>query len=455
MYSTDGSSDGFETGVIYCDDNLERLRQMDAESVDLIYLDPPFFSNRHYEVIWGDEAEVRSFEDRWKGGINAYVDWMKHRMVEMREVLKPTGSIYLHCDWHASHYLKVMMDSVFGMNNFQNEIAWCYNVGGKSTKRWARKHDTILFYSKGSSWHFDGKAVGISRDTGDKSFGGKMGVDGEGRRYQDKLDRKSGKYYRYYLDEPKIPEDWWVINSIQSQSKERLGYPTQKPEALLERIIKASSRQGDVVLDPFCGCGTTIAVAQMMNRRWIGIDISLTAAELMKARVESVGAPPVKIKGDPKNKDDLRKLKPFEFQNYIIRRVVGKHSPRKTGDMGIDGFSYFERLPIQVKRSEKVGRPVVDAFVAAVQRHDADKGYIVALSFTSGAHEEVARLKNAKKKVEIELIEAEDIRTGKSPLVPPRAGRRILEYRREERPTVEVLDESEKKSPPEAPDEAA
>lgn len=205
-----------DTGVLYCDDNLHRLVQIPSESIDLIYLDPPFFSNRTYEVIWGDEAEVRSFEDRWEGGIQVYTDWMRERMIEAHRVLKPTGTLYLHCDWHASHYLKVMMDGIFGANNFQNEIAWCYNVGGKSRKRWARKHDTILFYSKGSSWYFDGKAAGIARETGDKSFGGKMGVDVEGRRYQDKLAKSSGKYYRYYLDDPKIPEDWWIINSLQS-----------------------------------------------------------------------------------------------------------------------------------------------------------------------------------------------------------------------------------------------
>ena len=135
--------------TLYCGDNLDILRKyIKDESIDLIYIDPPFFSNRHYEVVWGDEAEVRSFEDRWEGGINVYIEWMRPRIEELYRVLKPTGSFYLHCDWHASHYLKVMLDEVFELRNFQNEIVWSYRTGGISSKRWGRKHDVILFYSR-------------------------------------------------------------------------------------------------------------------------------------------------------------------------------------------------------------------------------------------------------------------------------------------------------------------
>src|SRR4051794_22373354 len=154
-------SGALETGVIYCGDNLTRMAALPAESVDLIYLDPPFFSNRIYEVIWGDEAEVRSFEDRWEGGIQVYVNWMRERMIEMHRVLKPTGSIYLHVDWHAAHYLKVMMDDIFGQNlsghdrGFQNEVIWYYRGAGVSPRRWARRHDSILWYSKGKEWTFN------------------------------------------------------------------------------------------------------------------------------------------------------------------------------------------------------------------------------------------------------------------------------------------------------------
>lgn len=183
------------------------------------------------------------------------------------------------------------MDAVFCSQGgtFLNEIVWCYNVGGKSKKHFARKHDTIFWYSKSKDYFFDGTRSGLKRETGTKSFGGKIGVDEHGRRYQDKLVKATGKYYRYYLDDPKIPEDWWVdINSIQSQSAERLGYPTQKPEALLERIIKCCSNEGDVVLDAYCGCGTTVAVAQKLNRKWLGIDITYQSISVVLARVEDL-----------------------------------------------------------------------------------------------------------------------------------------------------------------------
>jgi adenine specific DNA methylase Mod len=149
-------SDGLQTGVLYCDDNLERLSVLPSESVDLIYLDPPFFSNKIYEVIWGDEAEVRSFEDRWEGGIQLYINWMRGRLMEMHRVLKPTGSLYLHCDPNASHYLKVMMDGVFGMSNFQNEIVWERSSTRSSISRiYRRAHDVIFFYAKSNSRSFN------------------------------------------------------------------------------------------------------------------------------------------------------------------------------------------------------------------------------------------------------------------------------------------------------------
>ena len=145
----------FEPNTIYCGDCKEVLKKFPDECVDLIYMDPPFFSNKTYEVIWKDGYEVRAFEDRWKGGIEHYIGWMEERIRECHRVLKKTGSIYLHCDWHASHYLKVMMDRVFGVNNFQNEIIWFYKTGGVSKRRFSRKHDNILFYTKSSKYTFN------------------------------------------------------------------------------------------------------------------------------------------------------------------------------------------------------------------------------------------------------------------------------------------------------------
>lgn len=229
-----------ETSVLYCDDNLHRLAQFPSECIDLIYLDPPFFSNRTYEVIWGDEAEVRSFEDRWEGGIQVYVGWMRERMMEMYRILKPTGSIYLHCDHHASHYLKVMMDDVFGAKNFRNEIVWHYGSGGRSQRFYPRKHDTIFWYSKSSSkWTFNMDAVSVARDVCqecgqqlEKWNNLKKHVDEDGRIYR--TIKSGGKVYTYYDDEPTLPADVWLgLSHLHQKDPERLGYPTQKPETLL------------------------------------------------------------------------------------------------------------------------------------------------------------------------------------------------------------------------------
>jgi DNA modification methylase len=332
---------------------------------------------------------------------------MRERAIELHRVLKPTGCVYLHCDWHASHYLKCMMDSIFGSNprgndkGFQNEIVWCYEVGGRGKKRWARKHDSILFYSKGKDFCFDWPAVAEPRKDGTHM---KAAVDEDGRPYQEKTDAKSGKVYRYYMDEGTIPPDWWIgPQQLNREDAERLGYPTQKPEALLEKIIAASSEPGQIVLDPFCGCGTAVAVAHKLDRAWLGIDISPTALGIMQRRLEKIGAT-VDLEGLPVTEDDLRNLRPFEFQNWVINRINGSHSPKKSNDLGIDGYSFMEQLPVQVKQSG-AGRVTVDNFETAIERSGNKKGYIVAFSLTKNAREEVARVK-AEKGMEIELVKA-------------------------------------------------
>ena len=532
MYSTDG----LQTGVIYRDDNLNRLRSLPPECIDLIYLDPPFFSNRNYEVIWGDESEVRSFEDRWTGGIDHYIRWMRQRVMEMRRVLKPTGSIYLHCDAKASHYLKVMMDRVFGSNNFRNEIIWRRTASNNSAKRFGPIHQTILFYGKSSTAPFYNPKGPYTRAYVEKNFthvdgrgryrpvlltgpGRRQGESGQpwrgydptdaGRHWQpasylyrkyaqltgqdlaqwpllgrlDKLDEvglihwgdRQGNVpnYKFYLkDAPGVPlQDIWAfqpgtegcvygrsgegidedVKWLGSNDRERLGYPTQKPEGLLKRIIEASSQKGDVVLDPFCGCGTTVTAAERLGRRWIGIDISLTAVEIMRVRLAKAGAKNIRAFGIPENVDDLRELKPFEFENWVIRSVDGQRSPRQTGDMGIDGFSFLDQSPIQVKRQDSVGRGIVDNFETAIERYGAKKGHIVAFSFTSGAHDEVARAE-AERGLEIELVTVQDLLLGTSELVAPVLNRRVLDMPlpkappKEARPTAEELVESDQHS---------
>lgn len=388
-----------ETGVLYCDDNLRRLSQFPSECVDLIYLDPPFFSNRNYEVIWGDEAEVRSFTDRWDAGVDGYINWMHERLIEMHRVLKPTGSLYLHCDWHANHHLRVLLDHVFGANRFQNEFVWYYSGGGASKKRWARKHDTIFLYSKGTKWTFNADAV----RTDYKWKEGQRRADGSGR------DLKKGK----------LPDDVWEHHGIMPWAKERVGYPTQKPEALLERLLLASSSRGDIVLDPFCGCGTTVAVAQRLGRHWIGIDISSTAVPIMEERVRKLGALDVKVVGMPVGEDQLRAIGHNAFENWVIQRINGTHAPdRPPRGMGIDGYSFMEHHPVQVKQSDDIGRNVVDNFAAALRRAKRDKGFIIAFSFGKGARAEVARLKR-EDKLEVHLVKVSALLTATSELSQP------------------------------------
>ncbi|MDR0565795.1 MAG: site-specific DNA-methyltransferase, partial [Prevotellaceae bacterium] len=236
-------------------DSFEVLKSMDSDAVDLIYLDPPFFSNRSYEVIWGDEGEVRSFQDRWAGGIDHYIAWLKERVVEMHRVLKPTGSIFLHCDWHADAYIRVeILDKIFGRNNFRNEIIWCYTGPGSPYMRQLnRKHDIIFWYSKSDKhWRFNKEQILMAYKGGSPHSGGFVENDGT---------RLSPDDYT----KGKVPEDWWSDIAIAARfpkgSSNNIGYPTQKPFALLERIIKMASNEGDLVLDPFMGGGTTIAVA--------------------------------------------------------------------------------------------------------------------------------------------------------------------------------------------------
>lgn len=458
-----------DTGVLYCNDNVDRLAAMADESVHLVYLDPPFFSNRVYEVIWGDEAEVRSFEDRWDGGINHYVGWMRDRVLELHRVLTPTGSLYLHCDPHASHYLKVMLDQVFGFPMFRHEVVWQRSLAkGGQMGRLPANHDVILCYGKTLAVTWNEIRVPYDLADLDEKSAAKYSLrDSSGRRFQltsllhpeqgrrpnldyeimgirrtwrwsrDRMDAAiaagqvvqtaPGRVPRFkrYLDEQVgrlVGDVWTDINPINARARERLGYPTQKPEALLERIIAASSNPGDVVLDPFCGCGTSVAVAERLGRQWIGIDISPTAIEIMRRRLvrQTRGATAPTIVDAPATIAQLESLKPFEFQNWIVNALNGSHSPRRVHDMGIDGYSFFTKDPIQVKQSHRVGRNVVDNFETAMRRVGHDTGYIVAFSFTRGAYEEAARARQDEG-VQVKLVKVSEVlllvsRPGSAPL---------------------------------------
>jgi site-specific DNA-methyltransferase (adenine-specific) len=395
---------------LFYGDNLEVLRKYVAdESIDLCYIDPPFNSKRNYNQIYNnvgkdDKAQAQAFIDTWiwdsraeeglaqvlsnegnrftrqtikliagfrevldKGSLLAYLVSMTLRTVEIHRALKSTGSFYLHCDPTASHYLKILLDSIFVQRGgvFQNEIIWCYSIGGKSKTRFGEKHDVILFYtkSKRNKHTFNKKGASIFRKPNSHM---KTGLDENGREFQEKTDKKSGKVYRYYLDEGKIAEDYWLdIETLNREAKERLGYPTQKPESLLERIIGASSNEGDTVLDAYCGCGTTIAVAEKMGRNWIGIDITYQSISLILKRLEDsfgvdftkevvdretkiVKIPAqVALNGVPQdmesavalaNRQDDRLRK--EFEKWVIltysnnRAIINE---KKRADKGIDG----------------------------------------------------------------------------------------------------------------------
>jgi DNA modification methylase len=327
---------------------------------------------------------------------------MRERMVEIWRVLKPTGSMYLHCDWHAAHYLKAMLDEVCGAQHFQNEVIWHYRGGGVSPKRFGRRHDNIFFYTKGKTWIFnvDEIRTPYSQESLDRL------------KYTARSFRKTpageGKVYDNYEANPlgKHPDDVLDIQPTMPSSKERVGYPTQKPEKLLSVFIKASSNPGEIVLDPFAGCGTALTVAQKLKRQWVGIDISPTACDVMARQMARIGAD-IQIVGAPKTIDDLKRLKAGEFQNWVINRITGVQSNRMSGDMGIDGWTYLLHDPVQVKQSESVGRNVIDNFETAIARAKKKRGFVVAFSFTRGCYEEVARIKSEK--LEIHLVKVEDL----------------------------------------------
>jgi len=268
----------FQTNTIYCGDCKEIMTKFPDACVDLVYADPPFCTNQNFEVSKEDEYGTRGFEDRWEGGIQTYIPWMVARIEHIYRILKDSGLFYLHCGIHAGHYLKVACDKIFGYENFRNEIIWCYSGGGIPKKDFPNKHDTIFRYSKSKKYTYNPEYRPYTEGTVKR---GRTQV--------------KGKYYEEGLRKAGTPiTDWWTdIKCIHSPTdKERRGYPTQKSESLLERIIKSSSNANDIVLDPFSGCGTTIAVAHRFARRWVGIEISPIACNLMKDRMRGLDANP-------------------------------------------------------------------------------------------------------------------------------------------------------------------
>ncbi|MCY4010046.1 MAG: DNA methyltransferase [Anaerolineaceae bacterium] len=443
------SGDDASNTLFYGDSLNVLTEQLAAASVALIYLDPPFNSKRDYNMPLGGKAQASVFQDTWewsdeqeearqyiaardadlrgrldalqdfvrltlgeRSPLQAYLIYMAARLLACRRVLKETGSIYLHCDPTAGHYLKLLMDAVFGGGNFRNEIIWAYKSRPQAKRYFGRKHDTILLYAVSDQHIFNWEAV--ARPLTAESISKYRLVDEEDRKYRLQGRGITGSpirsakdvdpkweierpelVVRDYLDE-KIGvarEDWWTdINLLNQSAKERLGYPTQKPLALLERIIQASSNEGDLVLDPFCGCGTAVEAAHNLGRRWIGIDVEPLAVDLMARRLrERCGIDP-QIRGIPYDFAQARRLAeqaPYEFERWAIRLIPGAQPNfQQRGDGGLDGRAYVDavdeagRQPLfgfQVKGGRNVGRPALDAFGGALTQNGCAAGLLVVL----------------------------------------------------------------------------
>ncbi len=523
-----------ETNLLYYGDNLDILRRyIPDEAVDLVYLDPPFNSDRNYNVIFKNEAgrnsdaQLLAFEDTWHWGPNAeamyayltntsrnegkvpsqvsalvaalrsgigenqmlaYVVEMAVRLVELHRVLKPAGSLYLHCDPTASHYLRVTLDAIFGPENFRNEVIWKRTTAHSSAKKYAPIHDTLLYYGKSPSvkwidvrtsyteeyldkyYHFDdgdGRlywradlcAAGIRHGESGKPWRG-FDPTAKGMHWKfqidtlDKLDASGRIYwptggtgwpqYKRYREELKglaLADIWDDVDRINPVGAERLGYPTQKPVALLERIIQSSTEAADVVLDPFCGCGTALVAAEKLKRRWIGIDITYLAIAVMKARLRDIfGLTDVRVLGQPTEVEGARAFAQspdgrFQFQYWALllvdARPVGGVE-KKGADRGIDGIINFTdrngelRTVLVSVKSGQVNSSMIRDLKGTLEREKAAIGLFVTLeepskemnleAATAGLWRSEVWKRDYPK---IQILTIADLLAGKKPQLPP------------------------------------
>ena len=323
--------------------------------VDLIYIDPPFDSKADYRTkisLPGTDIQQKptvieqfAYADTWEEGTISYLKMIYPRLVLMKELLSERGSIYVHIDWHVGHYVKLLLDEIFGKDLLLNEIMWCYSIGGKGSRFFGRKHDVIFLYSKSSHYIFNGKDQLVATERKENSHM-RLKVDEDGREYQEKTDKKSGKVYRYYVDEGKIPNDYWTdIEQLNREDSERVGYATQKPERLLERIIAASSDKDSLVCDFFGGSGTTAAVAERLGRRWITCDIGKPASLVMRKRFIDQEVKPFLYQsiGDYQ-KEAFRNNKRYKHVGDLSQVVLGLYgalpfTPEQTNDRN---FGYIK-----------------------------------------------------------------------------------------------------------------
>jgi DNA modification methylase len=518
-----GEASGWRNQLFY-GDNLEVLRRdIPTESVDLIYLDPPFNSNRNYNVLFQHKdgtkanAQIQAFGDTWTwsqddevlyleliggGGTAArvadaiaafykllgpsdmmsYLVMMASRLLELHRVLKPTGSLYLHCDPVASHYLKLLLDAIFGPDRFMNEISWQRSGAKNDPKRYGRSHDVVFFYTKSKSFTWNVQYIPYEDASVKKNY--TMVEEGTGRRYRHSdltagkpggdvdfewqgVRPYKGRFWAYsrqnldqmlaegriefrrtgmpvlkrYLDEqPGVPlQDIWTDIRLTSSDKERLGYPTQKPLALLERIIAASSNEGDVVLDPFCGCGTAVDAAQRLYRRWIGIDITWLAVDLIESRLEATFGHKIRdsyvvhgIPNDLEGAQALFKANPFDFERWAVSFVDGQPNEKQVGDRGIDGRVRFwtgekeiGQMVVSVKGGQTVNPAMVRDLVGTVQRESAEMGLLITLTApTKGMIDEANKSGTFTQALtnrtypKVQLITVKELLEGKRPAMP-------------------------------------
>ncbi len=467
-----------KNNTLWYGDNLEVMRKhIKDESVDLIYLDPPFNSKANYNILYKEpsgeksQSQIQAFTDTWHWdaeaeknyrylienpivpqevtqlikalhdllGTNdmcAYLVMMAVRLLEFHRILKNTGSIYLHCDSTASHYLKLLMDTVFKLGNFRNEIVWCYTGPSATKSGFPRKHDIILRYSKTDNFIFNVDAIRVPYDDATLSRRNYSETKKRGIKFKGK---DIGEY-----TSGKIPEDWWndIPSGGQISRKERVGYPTQKPIKLLERIILASSNEGDIVLDPFCGCGTAVDASQKLKRKWIGIDITYLSINVIINRMKQ-RYPDLKIdiKGMP---EDLESAKFLASQNktqfeYWALSMVGAR-PRRP-DKGVDGVRYIydengketNTVIVQVKGGA-INTGMIRDFAHTITKENAYVGIFITLEeTTAGMRTEASTMGFAKEPSELEygfgteepiprfqIITLEELMSGKQPRIPYR-----------------------------------
>lgn len=313
---------------VILNDCLKTMKMMEDESVDVIYLDPPFFTQRKQAGRLKNSEKILEFNDLWKS-IDEYMEFMKARLVEMRRVLKKTGSIFLHCDKTASHYLRVLLDQVFGMDKFQSEIIWAYRRWSNSKKGLLNAHQNIYFYSKTNNFKFNTLYTDYSATTNIDQILQQRERDKNGKCVYKK--DKNGNIVSEREKKGVPLSDIWEIPFLNPKAKERVGYPTQKPILLIERIIKISSDEGDVILDPFCGSGTTLVAAELLKRNYIGIDISRDAVEITKSRLKN----PIKTESVLLN-DGIEKYQNKTQDELNILKSIGAVPVQRNS--GIDGF---------------------------------------------------------------------------------------------------------------------